>query len=228
MVDNRNGAQPIRVSLRGYDPENVVRFAFTPAVVDVPAGQVATSVVRVRAPRPPGGAEVTRPFMIVATDGRSESQTNGSMIQSSSSRRPVARVLFTLFGGLAMILGAFRPWLVVSDALGVEIDIRNLVGLFGVDDLAAALRLRSDIVDLVAPIISPGLALVGLGVLVIFGLTGRSGRLSRLAAMLGALIIVGTLITIAVSGNNDTPGPGALLALAGCLAGYIGGKMIKR
>jgi hypothetical protein len=136
--------------------------------------------------------------------------------------------LFTLLGGLAMILGAFRPWLVVSDALGVEIDIRNLVGLFGVDDLAAALGLRSDIVDLVAPVISPGLALVGLGVLVIFGLTGRSGRLSRLAAMLGALIIVGTLITIAVSGNNGTPGSGALLGLVGCIAGYIGGTLVKR
>ena len=40
-------------------------------------------VVRVRAPRPRGGTEVTRPFMITATDGRSETQANGSMIQSA-------------------------------------------------------------------------------------------------------------------------------------------------
>ena len=82
--------------------------------------------------------------------------------------------------------------------------------------------------DLVAPVISPGLAVLGLGVLVIFGLTGRSGRLSRLAALLGALIVVGMLVTFAVSGNDGTPALGALLALAGCIAGYIGGKLIPR
>lgn len=228
VVDNRNGAQPVRISLRGDDPENILRFSFAPAVVDVPPGHVVSSLVRVRSPRPRGGTQVTRPFMITATDGRSETQADGSVIQSASSWRPVARALFTLLGGLAMILGAFRPWLLVSDVLGVEIDIRNLVGLFGVDDLAAALRVRSDIVDLVAPVVSPGLALVGLGVLVIFGLTGRTGRLSRLAAVLGALIVVGTLITIAISGNDATPAFGALLALAGCIAGYIGGKLVPR
>jgi hypothetical protein len=166
--------------------------------------------------------------MIVATDGRSETQATGSIIQSSSSRRPVARALFDLLGGLAMIVGAFRPWLLASGALGVEIDLRNLAGLFNIDDLAGALGIRSEIVDVVAPFISPGLAVVALGVLVVFGLTGRSGRLSRLAAMPGALIIVGTLITVAISGNNGTPDFGALLALAGCIAGYIGGKLIPR
>jgi hypothetical protein len=228
VVDNRHGAQPIRVSLRGDDPENILRFAFTPAVLDVAPGQMAASAVRVKSPRPPGGAQVTRPFTILATDGRSEAQATGSVIQSSSSRRPIARALFTLFGGLAMILGAFGPWLAISDVLGVEIDIRNLVGLFGIDDLAAALGLRSDVVDLVAPLISPGLAVVGLGVLVMFGLTGRSGRLSRLSAMLGALIIIVVLLTYAVSGRDGTPGSGAVLALAGCVAGYIGGKLVPR
>jgi len=228
VVDNRNGTQPIRVSLRGDDPENIVRFTFTPAVLDVPPGRVATAAVRVRSPRPPGGAEVTRPFMIMATDGRSEAQASGSVIQSSSSRRPVARALFTLLGGLAMILGAFRPWLAVSEVLGVEIDIRDLVGLFGVDDLAALLGLGNVNIDAFAGLISPGLAVVGLGVLVMFGLTGRSGRLSRLAAMLGALIIIGVLITVVIAGGDGTPGSGALLALFGCIAGYIGGKLVKR
>ena len=228
VVDNRNGAQPIRVSLRGDDPENIVRFAFTPAVLDVPPGRVASAAVRVRAPRPPGGAVVTRPFLIMATDGRSEAQASGSVIQSTSSRRPVARALFTLLGGLAMILGAFRPWLAVSEVLGVEIDIRDLVGLFGVDDLAALLGLGNVNIDAFAGLISPGLAVVGLGVLVMFGLTGRSGRLSRLAAMLGALIIIGVLITVVIAGGDGRPGSGALLALFGCIAGYIGGKLVKR
>jgi hypothetical protein len=228
VVDNRNGAQPIRIALRGDDPENVVRFTFAPAVLDVPPGQVATSVVRVRAPRPRGGTQVTRPIMITATDGRSEAQANGSVIQSTSSIRPVVRGLLTLFGGLAMIIGSFRPWLAISDALGVDIDIRDFAGLFGVDDLAAALGIPSGIVDLVAPVISPGFAVVGLGALVIFGLTGRSGRLSRISAVLAAIVIVGTLITVAASRTDATPAFGAVLALIGCVAGYIGGKLVPR
>jgi hypothetical protein len=61
-----------------------------------------------------------------------------------------------------------------------------------------------------------------------FGLTGRSGRLSRLAAMLGALVVVGTWILFTAGGEGASPGFGAWLALAGCVAGYIGGLLIKR
>jgi hypothetical protein len=174
--------------------------------------------VRVRAPRPPGGAEVTRPFMIMATDGRSEAQTNGSIVQSSSSRRPVARALFTLFGGLAMILGAFRPWRAFSEQLGVGIDADQLARLFGFTINLGGFE----------QFVSVGLGLAGLGVLVIFGLTGRSGRLSRLAAFLGAMLVIGVLVTFFISGRDGTPGSGALLALVGCLCGYIGGKLVKR
>ena len=210
--------QPIRVSLRGDDPENVIRFTFAPAVLDVPAGQLASSVVRVRAPRPSGGAEVTRPFMIMATDGRSEAQANGSMVQSSSSRRPVARALFTLFGGLAMILAAFQPWRAVSDQIGATIDADQLARLF---------RFTIDL-DGFERFLSVGLALAALGVVAIFGLTGRSGRLTRLAAFLGALLVIGVLVTFGISGNSGSPGSGALLAIAGCLSAYIGGLLVKR
>jgi hypothetical protein len=53
-------------------------------------------------------------------------------------------------------------------------------------------------------------------------------RLSRLAAFLGALIVVGVLVTFVVAGSDGPPGFGAVLFLAGCVAGYIGGKLIKR
>ena len=39
-VDNGQGRSPIRVWLRGDDPENVLSFGFAPAQLDVPAGQV--------------------------------------------------------------------------------------------------------------------------------------------------------------------------------------------
>ena len=156
--------------------------------------------------------------MIMATDGRSEAQTNGSIVQSSSSRRPIARALFTLLGGLAMIFGAFRPWRAVSEQLGVGIDADQLAQLFGFTiNLGGFERF-----------LSVGLALAGLGVVAMFGLTGRSGRLTRLAAFLGALLVIGVLVTFVIAGDDGFPGRGAVLALAGCISAYIGGMLIKR
>ena len=70
VVDNRQGAQPVRVTLRGDDPQNSVRFAFSPPVLDVAAGGQAAAAVTVNAPRVSAGREVSRPFAIVAGDGR--------------------------------------------------------------------------------------------------------------------------------------------------------------
>ena len=59
----------------------------------------------VTAPRPESGQQVERPFTIVASDGESEAQAQDSLIKSSAERGPLARLLLTLFGALAMILG---------------------------------------------------------------------------------------------------------------------------
>ncbi len=223
VLDNRNGVQPVRIALRGDDPENVVRFTFVPAVLDIPPGRVATSLVRVRAPQPRGGTQATRPLLVTATDGRSEIQANGSVIQSTSSLRPVARALFTLFGGLAMILGAFQAWRAENPGeRGIDIDANDLVGLF------PAFKIINGVPNLLISAASPGWIVAALGVVVMLGLAGRSGRVSRAAAVLGALVIVGSLVTFAVAGENPSPGFGALLALAGCIAGFIGGLLIKR
>ena len=56
VVDNRQGAQPVRVTLRGDDPENSVHFAFSPPVLDVAAGAQAAAAVTVNAPRVAGRA----------------------------------------------------------------------------------------------------------------------------------------------------------------------------
>ena len=95
--------------MRGNDPENIVRFTFGPGVLDIPPGQVASTTVTLAASRPPAGQQVTRPFVILASDGQSEVQAEGSLIQSSAERRPLARLLLTVLGGLAMIIGVFLP-----------------------------------------------------------------------------------------------------------------------
>jgi hypothetical protein len=77
-------------------------------------------------------------------------------------------------------------------------------------------------------VISVGLAIVALAMLMIFGLAGRSGRLSRLSALIAALLLVGTFVAIAVAGRDIGPGRGAILVLAGCIAGYVGGLLARR
>lgn len=220
IVDNTQGSQPVRVTLHGDDPENVVGFTFNPAVLDVAPGQFGRSLVAVRVPRAPVGPEVTRPFLIAASDGRSAVQTEGSLIQSSAERRGVARALLTLFGALAMIVGTFRSWLGGQDVRGVDIDLD-----FAERVLRRNLTLRSELLE---QVLSVGLVILVLAVLVIFGLTGRSGRLTRLAALLAAAVLVAFFVLLTVRGTGLLPGPGAFLVLLGCVLAYIGGLLTRK
>ena len=105
-VDNRNGAQPVRVSLRGDDPESIIRFIFKPGVLDVPPGRVAATAVTLTTPRPRGGLELTRPFRITASDGRTSVEGSGSLLQASPRARRWWRWLIIVLGIILLILGA--------------------------------------------------------------------------------------------------------------------------
>ena len=128
----------------------------------------------------------------------------------------MARLLLTLFGALAMILGALLPWWAVSGQRGVDLNV----------DFAQAFGFNGDLRGAESSI-SVGLMIMALAILMIFGLTGRSGRLSRIAALLGAMLVIGTFVAVAVAGGDIMPARGAILALAGCIAGYIGGLLVK-
>jgi hypothetical protein len=73
-----------------------------------------------------------------------------------------------------------------------------------------------------------GLAMVALSMLMIFGLADRSGRLSRLSALTAALLLVGTFVALAAASGDIWPGRGAILVLAGCIAGFVGGLLARR
>lgn len=215
ILDNRRGTQPVQVRMSGDDPENALRFVFTPALLTVAAGATAPTLATVRAPSPAAGPEVTRPFVIVAADAWTQVQSEGSIIASASSRRPLARMLCTLLGALAMVAGSFQTWLVASSRRGVDLDAGRIAGAFGAKfDLGGFERL-----------LSAGLVISALGVLVLFGLAGASGRLSRGAAVLGVLVLVALFVALGLVGIDVTPDLGALLVIAGCVAGYVGGAL---
>jgi hypothetical protein len=185
-VDNGQGRSPIRVWLRGDDPENVLSFGFAPAQLDVPAGQSATSRMTFTGPRAPGGREITRSFTVAATDGRSAVTDSGSILQSAADR---------------------RPWVMIMGALGLTIDVAN----DGLGELPL------------------GLVLVVFAGLMVFGLTGRSGRLSRFTAIIAALVAVALIVVPSMIDGVDVNGGGGVLAiLAGCVLGYIGGLFARR
>lgn len=234
VIDNRRGAQPVRVGLRGDDPENSLAFSFSPDVLDVAPGGLARTTVTIKAPGAAGGQEISRPFTVTASDGQSEVGAAGTLVQAAPERRPVARVLFTLLGALAMMLGGFLPFWGGRRETAADVNADVVLRFFADLRLAAATRnaVLDRLIGQAAQVGSLALILIVLAVLAAFGLTGRSGRLTRLAAMLGLVLVVLVFVGFAVGGVNgglgEAPGLGALLLAVGCICAYVGGLLVRR
>ncbi len=233
VVDNRRGAQPVRVALRGDDPENSLRFTFSPAVLDVAPGALARTTLTVLAPRAAGGQETRRPFTVAASDGQSEVTADGHLVQAAAERRPLARVLFTLLGALAMTAGGFLPFWSGRQETAADVNANAVLRFFADANLAGTDNAVLDrLIEQAARIGSVALVLIVLAVLAVFGLTGRTGRLTRLAAFLGFGLVLVMFVAFAVGGVNGglgaAPGAGALILVAGCVAAYVGGLLVRR
>ena len=88
IIDNRRGTTPRRVAMSGTDPEKAISFAFWPQVVEVGAGQLARTNLRLDAPPPRPGAEASRQFTILAVDGDREQEVAGTFVQVTSPPPP--------------------------------------------------------------------------------------------------------------------------------------------
>ena len=218
VVDNRRGVTAARIWLQGDDPENSVSFGFSPPELIVGPGQVLTSRVTMSAPRPPAGREVSRPLTVLATDGQSTVATDGTIIQTAADRGPWVRVLLTLAGALAMLMGAMLPLRAVGNPTSFGVSAATVVDLVDAP------------VDLgvLGQLVSFGIVLWVLTGLMAFGLTGKSGRLTRFSAVIAVLLTVALLVTIGVVGLSATPGSGTMLIILGAVLGYIGGLLASR
>jgi hypothetical protein len=236
VMDNSASNRPVQLHLVGSDPKLAVHFLLEPHILEVEPAASAFARVTVTAPRPEPGHEISRPLTLTAIDGGRRIDTSITFVQatsassmkslvqpegpieSSEERRPLARLLLTLFGALAMILGALLPWRAGSEQRGVD---------FNVDTFARTLDLNVNLRSAESSI-SVGLVIMALGLLMIFGVGGRSGRLSRIGALVAAILLISTFVTFAIAGDDIIPARGAILVLAGCTAGYIGGLLVKR
>ena len=237
VADNRGGGRPRRVYFAGHDPERVIRFGFSPEFLDLAPGQVGSVQARISAPRPDGGAESTRPFTVVASDGERDTEASGSFVQEQSDRRPLWRILLTLLGGLMMIGGVFTAWNVGANIqigefgapLGDEISGLewNLPAIDVASDTFIDRQLFLNVPDSLDPLLSAGSLIILLAVIAMLGLTGPKGRLTRLAALVAAVFMAAFLIGVSLAPNTGHIGPGVILVFAGCAVAFVGGLLAK-
>ncbi|MGA8245670.1 MAG: zinc ribbon domain-containing protein [Nocardioides sp.] len=229
VVDNRRGTAPAAVALSGADPEKSLRFEFSPGSLQVDPGQEARVSVTVSAPRTQPGQEMTRPFTVAASDGRADTRAEGSLIQLASPRRGLARVVLTVLGGLLLLLGAANTLVRDTDRSGFGMTAEHLNGDLGTrnpnwglpDHLAGGGTEN---------VVSIGLVLLVLAALMVFGLTGTSGKLTRVSALFGLAVVVGSVAALSYSRVDYGHGPaaGAFVAGLGCVVAYAGGMLARR
>jgi len=226
------------VQFNGHDPERVIRFTFTPPVLELAPGQGGGVRVDVSGPRPDGGEQVTRPFTVVASDGQRDTEATGSFVQESSDRRPMWRILLTLLGSLMMIAGAFLAWNVnsrldIPAELGPQVspDITGLEWSLPALDVASnAVAPNLQFIDLpnnLDPLVSAGAVIIVLAALAMLGLTGSSGRLTRLAALVAAIGLAAFVVAVKLQDGTGQPGPGVFVIFAGCAIAFVGGLFAK-
>lgn len=84
-LDNRAANYPQTVELSGSDSESVVRFAFTPNVVEVPAGSMVEAAVTFAAPQPAAGQQLNRQLTIAATNDEGPITTIVTLVQRTAA-----------------------------------------------------------------------------------------------------------------------------------------------
>jgi hypothetical protein len=123
----------------------------------------------------------------------------------------IGRVVLTLVGAGALIVGAFLKW--SRNVAGTDLTNHSL---FQTDFAARA--------DLVAT--AGGIA-IAIGLLAVVGLVDRTGWLTRLAGALGVVAFVLFAIEVYRSANHAIQ-PGAWLVLAGGVLLLVGGFLGPR
>jgi hypothetical protein len=185
------------------------------------------------AARPEAGTTYTRPLTVSAWNGVEVTEAQGSFVQSSSDRRPMARAALTVLGGAAMIFGAFRLWTSQPSSTGTGWNFSRLIVHFDErQDLVIRDKpIRQFLFDEgflrpVDTIVSAGSITILLAVLALFGLTGTTGRLTRAAAVLCAVFVVVFLAALTLGGAVNFA-TGAALVLVGCVIAFAGGLLAR-
>jgi hypothetical protein len=230
----RNGAnRPAPVSLHATDPDDEIRFRFRASNVVVPARSTgkgeARTTLELSAPRPTDVDQRERTFVVEARGTDRPAQATGRFVQPggrSLPTRTLLRVGLTVVGCLFVLLGSFRAW----NTGGGSGRARNGFGWNYVElaELVQPGAVRVVVAEPVLPLLSAGAVTVLLAVAIMLGLTGRTGRLTRVGAGLAVLLVVAFGVLIGVVGGVGGLAPGAWTIALGGIAAFIGGLLAQR
>ncbi|GAA1830624.1 hypothetical protein [Agromyces salentinus] len=215
-VDNRRGVEPLGVRLEGASEDGTARLVFTPSELVVPAGQVAAARLAVDAPRPAPSDQATRRMRVIATDGVRSVEAQAVLTQATADRRPITSRILVIIGGLLVIVGAFAEWFAGFTPFLPSIE---LIGALARSELFLGdIRLTEPAVRVLVFLFAA---------LMLLGMIGKSGRLTRFSAVLTVLITVAWLIFLAVVAVVPTLGIGLPLIWIGCVLAFIGGVLAR-
>lgn len=222
-VDNRRGSRPLNVTFTGRSDDGMVRAMFVPAQVAVAPGAVGHTRMSVSSPHPPAGKSGQRSLEIVATDGAQQLTATAELVQTGPDRRRPASRWLTFFGALLVLLGAVvLPWFGPEADLDVEGWVGTLLGdwsIFrGMDSTTAIDRFETPL----------RILLVVLAVMMLFGMAGRAGGLTRKSAIVVVLLTVGFVVyTFVVGSGQPDFGLGLPVIWLGAVLAYIGGMLAR-
>ncbi|WP_127794452.1 hypothetical protein [Agromyces sp. LHK192] len=217
VIDNQRGLDPLAVRLDGASEDGAARLTFFPAELSAPPGGVVAARLVVDAPRPEAKESVLRRIRVSASDGVRSIETDATLTQAATDRRPVVSRILVIIGGLLVIIGAFMEWFAGFDAFLPSAQLIAELARSGVD--VTNLSLLEPAVRV--------LVLV-LAALMLLGMIGTSGRLTRFSAVVIVLVTLGLLLFLAVAAFVPPLGLGLVLIWLGAVLGFVGGVLAKR
>ncbi|MRX43252.1 zinc ribbon domain-containing protein [Agromyces kandeliae] len=217
-IDNRRGVRPLNVAISGRSDDGAVRAMFAPASVVVAPGAIGYSRVSLTSPHPPSGQQATRRLHVTASDGSQDLETSVEIAQVRPNRRPtVGRWLIALGAALVIVGALLLPWF-------IDLPRPELNPIAIAQDILTSTGLQSEFVE--GPL---RILLVVLAVLMLFGIAGKDGGLSRKTAVLIVLLAAGYLVFLAATPEMTLSALdiGLPFVWIGAALAYAGGILVR-
>lgn len=220
-VDNRRGAEPLRVAFAGRSSDGLVRARFAPPHLAVAPGAVGHARMSVSSPHPPPRQTGVRRLEILASDGAQSLTASAELTQTGPDRRRPAGRWLVVIGAAMVLVGALvLPWLrgVLAD-LDISVLPQKVI-----DALTNGLDPEAGVAIAEAPL---RVVLAVLAGAMLFGLTGKGG-LTRKSAILVVLLCVAYVVSWIVVNSTFPPlWFGIPLVVVGAVLAYIGGILAR-
>lgn len=228
-----DGTAVTHLTLHATDPEGELQFAWSTSEVDVPPRGEAHADLQVSAPRAARSEDRHRTFAVEARGGERPLSATGQLIQPAvlpagrvRAVRTAARLVTTVVGAILMLAGVLRPWnaggAVGPQRHGLQWNYQRLADLVEPGAVAAIAG------DQVMILLSAGALVIVLAVLVVVGLTGSSGRMSRRSGGLAVVLVMVFGVVLMISGGHGGPAGGVWLVGIGGVLSFVGGALAER